>query len=215
MTAVEEADHVASIMKRSKRPTFVESSDSEESNASTVQLNAIRSVKKERGDDHSQSCIAHDMVTSIDDQRIRQRMHMLHEEGFPAMRSLKIGFQKRLLRRQIGICEVFPRWFTLKSTICCWEDCKKIMEFLEGEYGGEWAMESQKFVADQPLPCDNLSPLLQNMKSKDFMHVALYYTLKSNNKCDFKDLNTCKSCISDKYRCALDDDTLQKQNQPY
>ena len=205
MTEWEEARHVETLMKMSRRTQFIESSESDESVATALQLEAIRALKHERHVAINQSCIVHDIIKPIDDRRIYDRIYSLHQDGMLVARSLTIGFQKRYLRRQVGVCEVFPRWFALRSTICTWSDCRRIIDFLETQYGGSWEGDCRKFIADQPLPTENLSPQLQNMRSQDYMHVALYYTLKLNNKCHPDDLETCKACISDKFRTAVKD----------
>lgn len=199
----DERAHVNDLMRMSRRKAFVDSSDSDESVATSVQVNAIRSVAEQRMHSSEDACVQHDVLQAIDDPRIHDKIRSLHEKGFPAARSLQIGFRKRHIRRQKGVCEVFPRWFALRCSIRTWEHCRELATFLGSMHGGAWEEESQKFIADQPLPTENLSPQLQNMRSKDFMHVTLYYAMKENDACDSEDLEACKSCISEKYRVSV------------
>lgn len=200
---VNEAQRLNELVELSRKPLFEESSSDEESVASVQQLQMVESLKTRRHGNDNRICkYRPSCIQRARDRSIESTMQALRQDGMLAVRAKTSGFTRKELRASSEVREVFPRWFASCASIRTWKDCESLIAYLATQHGGLWKSCLSEFVADHPLPDERSSPMLQNMRCRDFMHVALFYALKKNH-CAASDLQHCANQIGNNFRKAL------------
>ena len=127
------------------------------------------------------------------------RFEVAARDGRIACRASQLDASRIALRRTEGVLEVMPGWFARQATMQTWRDCQGCIKFLAEQHGGRWEAKLRTFCARHPLPCVATSPMLQNMRIADFMHVSLLYALRTNRA----SVDACDAClaqVTDKFR---------------
>lgn len=196
-------DRIEELMKLSKKPLFEESSDDDLSIVSSRQLNHIETLRIKRYGKSNKICKyqpelhRRKLNTAVENEIIRK-----HDIGFLAIRASNTSFSYKEIHLALNIIEVVPRWFTHCSRIKTYEDVDNIVEYLRRQYGGAWNAKMKDHIAEHPYTSTRSSPMLQNMQCSDYMYVAFYYALKSNDSVE-EDLNKCFNKITSSFGAIM------------
>ena len=194
------------LAERSRLPLYVSSDDDDVcSIASEAQLARIEHLRRDRVGNDNRVCKTRPRTEAMLDMTpaMRHRIDAWVRAGRDAFRASQIDETRVRLRRTSGVLEVIPGWFVPVDRIRSWADCIRVVRYLSEQHGGKWSGTLDAYCARHPLPCVRSSPMLQNMRVRDFMHVALLHALLRNGA-TAEDRRTCIAAVTDKFRPCIE-----------
>ena len=193
-----------------------ESEVDDESVATSVQLNSMKNIMRERSEKTNR--IQNQIVTHKKcdehckyDSDIMMLANKLYDLGVIVFKASDISLSRKALRSCSGIVEVLPGWFVIGNKISNMNDIQRIKTFLRKKIGyAKFEHFMQTYTAQPVLPNVDCSPMWQNMKHEAFLALVLAFTALNNGCRVNEDIKQFCKVIPDKLCSLLYDGKLSK-----
>lgn len=192
------------LKEMSIMPTFVDSESSEDDTCTEIQTKMIQSLHDRRSGFDNRICkYRPELLTPCSDSITVNAITNLHSKGQLAVRASWIASSRKKLRAHTEITEIFPKWFCATTYLQTKLDIENIIQYLKHHHGGTWKSTCDHYVAKHPFLNKCANPMLQNIKSLDFMYVSIYVALLQNQTDDEIKMHFLEK-ITPKVRTSVD-----------